>query len=71
MSCKLEEEELIRNPFTVMCAFTYDTYGIVKVEKYSYNEGEYFVSMSRYLSYIKRNPKMNIVYHSVLNTDKN
>ena len=35
---KLEEDELIRKLFTVKCAFMYD---IVKVEKYSYNKGEY------------------------------
>ena len=46
MSCKLEEEELIRKAFTVKCAFVHDIYGIVKVEKYSYNKGEYFVSIS-------------------------
>ena len=37
------EEELIRKPFTVKCAFMYNTYDIVKVEKYSCNKGEYFV----------------------------
>ena len=46
MSCKLEEEELIRKPFTVKCAFMYYTYGIVEVEKYSYIKGECFVSSS-------------------------
>ena len=32
MSYRLEEEELIRKPFPVKCAFMYDIYGIVKVE---------------------------------------
>ena len=44
----------------------YDIYGIVKVEIYSCNKGEYFVSMSHYLSYIKENPKMSIVYCGAL-----
>ena len=50
MSCKLEEDKLIGKPFTFKCAFMYDTYGIVKVEKYSYNKGEYFVSISHVIS---------------------
>ena len=40
-----------------MCAFMYNTYGIVKVEKYSYNKGEYFVSISHVIFPIKREPK--------------
>ena len=32
--------------FTVKCAFMYDVYGIVKVEKYGNNKGKNFVSMS-------------------------
>ena len=32
--------------FTVKCAFMYNIYGIVKVEYYSYNKGEYFVYIS-------------------------
>ena len=33
-----------------MCAFMYDIYGIVKVEYYSYNKGEHFVSISHIVS---------------------
>ena len=32
--------------FTVKCAFMYDIYGIERIEKYSCNKGEYFVSIS-------------------------
>ena len=32
--------------FTVTCAFMYDIYGIVKVDYYSCNKCEYFVSIS-------------------------
>ena len=38
--------------FTVKCAFLYDIYGIVKVEQYSRNKGEYFVSVSHVISLI-------------------
>ena len=44
----------------------YDTYGIVKVEKYSCNKGEYFVSISYIIFPIKGNPKMSIVNHGAL-----
>ena len=30
-----------------------DVYGIVRIEKYSYNKGEYFVSISHIISLIK------------------
>ena len=49
----------------------YDTYGIVKIEKYSYNKGEYFVSISHVIFLIKRNPKMSIVFCSALNIGNN
>ena len=50
----------------------YDTYGNVKVEKYSYNKGEYFVSISPcYLSYKKGNLKTSVMYHGSLNIDNN
>ena len=71
MSCKLEEEEIIRKPFTVKCAFMYNPCGIVKVEKYSYNKGEYFVSISHVIFPIKGNLKMSIMYCSTLNIDSN
>ena len=54
-----------------MCAFMYDVYGIVKVEKYSCNKGKYFVSTSHIISLRKRNPKMSIVYCSALNIINN
>ena len=38
ISQRLEEEELSRKPFTVKCAFLYDIYGIVKIEKSSDNK---------------------------------
>ena len=41
-----------------MCAFMYDIYGIVKVDKYSYNKGEYFLYLLITLSFLhKREPK--------------
>ena len=44
----------MRRSFTVTYAFMYNTYGIVKVEKYSYNKGEYFVSISHVVFPIKK-----------------
>ena len=50
----------------------YNTYGIVKVEKYSYKKGEYFVLISHVIFPIKKgNPKMSVVYHGALNIDNN
>ena len=34
-----------KEAFTVKCAFMYYVYGIIKVEKYSCNKGECFVSV--------------------------
>ena len=36
----------------VKCTFIYDIYGIVKVEKYSCNKGEYLVSISHVIIHI-------------------
>ena len=36
--------------FTVKCAFMYDIYGIVRIEKYSYNKDKYFVPISHVIS---------------------
>ena len=48
----------------------YDIYDIVKVEKYSYNKGEYFVSICHMIFLSNnRDPKTSIVYHSALDTD--
>ena len=36
--------------FTVKYAFMYDVYGIIKIENYSCNKGEYFVFISHIIS---------------------
>ena len=48
-----------------------DIYGIVKVESYSCNKGEYFVYISHIISLLLRNPKMSIVYCGALDIDSN
>ena len=35
----------------------YDVYGIVKIEKCSYNKDEYFESISHFIFLIKKEPK--------------
>ena len=48
----------------------YDIYGIVKVETFSCNKGEYFLYLLVMLSFlIKGNLKMNIVYCGALDID--
>ena len=71
ISHRLEEEELMRKPFTVKCTFMYDIYGIVKEEKYSCNKGKYFVSISHIILPNKGNLNMSIVYCGALDKINN
>ena len=66
-----------KEAFTVKCAFMYNVYGIVKVEKCNNNKSlKLYILVTSFLLFclsMQRlgNPKMSLVYHSALDINNN